>query len=471
MNVLCSVCRCYGNKGVAVLFCIGVYALSSLLVRNGRIVYPWGVVEADLYIVDGVVKAVGHGLRADGVEVVDASGKLVIPGVIDDHVHMREPGLEYKDDFTRGTLDALTGGVTTVLEMPNTLPPVDNAERLIEKRRLLEPKAYVDFSLYGVVHNSNVGEMEAMVKAGAVGFKIFLGPTTGNIPPPSTKSLYEAMARAVELDTVLAFHAEDWDLVRYFTERVRASGRNDPLAHLEARPPVCEELAIRRLAVLARYTGARIHIVHVTSCEAVEAIRDAMGMGVGISGETNPHYLLLDSRDYSRYGTLIKVNPPIREPRHRECLWKAIYDGVITVIGSDHAPHSTEEKNRDIWNAPGGFPGVATLLPLMIDQALRGKLDLTMIPRLLSENPAKLFKLYPRKGCLHPGCDGDLVVIDPSSETIIDREKLHTKHKLTPFHGWRLKGRIEYVVLRGNIIYRDGEIIDNPIGKFIRPVK
>lgn len=445
--------------------------MSNLLIKGGKLVFPWGIFEADMLIIDGKIASIGRGINVDGVEVVNANGKLVFPGAVDEHVHMREPGLEYKDDFRSGTLDALMGGITTVLEMPNTIPPVDTATRLIEKRKLLENKAYVDFGLYGVIHDNNIAEFVSLVKAGAIGFKIFMGPTTGNIPAPSTPTLYEVMIKASRAGIPLAFHAEDWDLVKYFTEKIKALGRKDPLAHLEARPPICEEIAIRRLATIAKHTGAHIHILHVTSCEAIEAIKEFQLKKVKITAETNPHYLLLDSGDYSKYGSLIKVNPPIREPRHKMCLWTAIIDSVITTIGSDHAPHSLEEKNRDIWSAPGGFPGTATLLPLMIDQALRGRIDITMIPSLLAENPARIYRIYPRKGCIHIGCDGDLVVVDPSREYIIDREKLHTKHKLTPFHGWKLKGRIDYVILRGNIVYSEGSIIDKPLGTFITPLK
>ena len=445
--------------------------MSNLLVKGGKLVFPWGIIEADILINNGTISIIGKEIKVNNVEVLNVNGKLVFPGAIDEHVHMREPGLEYKDDFKRGTLDALIGGVTTVLEMPNTIPPVDTANRLIEKRKLLESKAYVDFGLYGVIHDNNIIEFESLVKAGAIGFKIFMGPTTGNIPAPSTPTLYEAMVKASKTNIPLAFHAEDWSLVKYFTEKIKALGRKDPIAHMEARPPICEELAIRKLATIAKYTGAHIHIVHVTSCEAVEAIKEAQSKGIRITAETNPHYLLLDSRDYSKYGSLIKVNPPIREARHKDCLWRAIIDNVIMAIGSDHAPHSLEEKNRDIWSAPGGFPGVATLLPLMIDQALRGRIDITMIPSLLAENPARIYNIYPKKGCIHTGCDGDLVIIDPSKESIIDKEKLHTKHKLTPFHGWKLKGKIDYVILRGNIVYWEDNIIDKPLGTFINPLK
>ncbi len=444
--------------------------MPGLLIRNGLVIHPYSRCRCDLYVEDGVIRAIGKGLDVPAEERIDASGKIVLPGAVDEHVHMREPGLEYKDNFTNGTRDALMGGVTTVLEMPNTLPPVDSATRLLEKKSILEKKAYVDFGLYGVIHDKNLSEVEPMINAGTIGFKIFLGPTTGNIPSPSTPVIYEALSITAQRRIPVAFHAEDWEMVRYFTEKVKASGRSDPAAHMYARPPICEELAIRKLAVLAGHTGARILIVHMASCEALEALREARDKGIEIYGETNPHYLLLDSSDYEKYGNFMKVNPPIREAIHRECLWRGILEGVITNIGSDHAPHSIEEKQRNVWSAPGGFPGVTTLLPLMLDQALRDKISLERLVELLSTNPAKLFNLYPKKGCLHPGCDADIVIVDPGGETIIDKEKMHTRNKYTPFHGWRLKARIEYVILGGRIAYANGEIIGGPSGRSLQPL-
>ena len=445
--------------------------METLVIRGGRIVLPTGVIEADIVVEEGKIKAIGRNLEVLNAKVLDASGKLILPGVIDVHVHMREPGLEYKDDFANGTRDALQGGVTTVLEMPNTLPPVDTRERFLEKKKLLESKAYVDFGLYGVIHDGNIEEFEAMVNEGCIGFKIFLGPTTGNIPPPSQPVLYEALSKSGKYKVPLAFHAEEWDLVKYFTEKVKSSGRTDPLVHVDSRPPICEEIAIYRIGLMARETNAIVHIVHMSSCGAVDALKKLKNMGVNVTGETNPHYLLLDITDYKKYGPAMKVNPPVRGGRHKECLWKAVRDKVIDIIASDHAPHSVEEKTRNMWEASSGFPGAYTLLPLMLDAALRGLIPITYIPLLMSEKPAKRFHLYPRKGCLIPGCDADLVIIDPSREQVIDKNKMFCRNKITPFHGWRVKGVIEYTILRGNIVYENGVVTDKPLGVFLKPLR
>ncbi len=444
----------------------------NILIRGGTLVLPrHEPFRADIKILDGRVAAIGTSLSREGVdEVIDATGMYVLPGVVDEHVHMREPGLTYKDDFTHGTSGAAVAGVTTVLEMPNTKPPVESAPILRRKAELLSGKAYVDFGLYGVIHDANVHEFEDIVAEGAVGFKVFLGPTTGNIPPPDDGSLYEALTKSAKLDVPLAFHAENADLVKYFTQKVKASGRDDPAAHEAARPPICEEESISKLILLSKRTGGRVHIVHMAAKEGVELLRAARAEGLKVTGETCPHYLLLNSSDYLKYGTAIKVNPPIRGKEHQEALWKAVLDETISTLGSDHAPHAEHEKRGNVWECAAGFTGVQTFLPLMIHQALTGKLPLQKVPELMSEAPAKLFGIWPRKGTLSIGSDGDVVVVDPNGETVITKEWLRAKYPISPFIGWRLKGAVKYTILRGMVIAKDYELVTNkPLGKWVKP--
>ncbi|MGC8983329.1 MAG: allantoinase AllB [Desulfurococcaceae archaeon] len=444
--------------------------MSSVLVKNGIVITPSGAYKWDVKIVDGLIAEVGTDLSSSGVEeVIDASGCYVLPGVVDEHVHMREPGLEYKDDFEHGSKAAIKGGVTTVVEHPNTLPPADSAERLLSKAKLLESKAYVDFALLGVLHDANVHEFEDMLAAGAVGFKVFMGPTTGNIPPPSDKALYELLEKSGKTGTRIMFHAEDHSLVEYFTERARKLGE-DPSLHDEARPPLAEVYSIAKISVLAKHADGRVHIVHVSSRDALEAIKAAKRAGVDITSETCPHYLVLDKSDYAKYGALIKVNPPIRDSSHRRALLEAVASGFFEAIGSDHAPHAPHEKSGSIWEAASGMPGVQTLLPLVMDLALRGLIPLTRIPQLLSENPAKLLGLWPFKGAVMPGSSGDLVVFDPSGELEVTPEWLEYKHKLSPYLGWRLRGRVRHVILRGHVVVREGELTGIRAGRWVKGV-
>jgi dihydroorotase len=442
----------------------------NILVKNGFVLTSTGVYQFDVRIKEGLISEIGKELSLSGVdEVIDARGHYVLPGVIDEHVHMREPGLEYKDDFEHGSKAAIKGGVTTIIDHPNTLPPVDTPRRLVEKARLFNDSAYTDFALLGVLHDDNIHLFEDILKEGAVGFKIFMGPTTGNIPPPSDAALYEILTKSSKLNARVMFHAEDHALVTYFTEKVKSLGDSPPL-HREARPPLAEVYSIVKIATIAKYTGGKPHIVHVSSSDAVEAIKRAKEAGVNITAETCPHYLVLDEEDYVKHGSLVKVNPPIRGGVHRKILLEAVRSGFFDAIGSDHAPHSPEEKTKSIWEAAAGFGGVQTLLPIMLDLALRGYIPLTSIPRLLSENPAKLFKLWPFKGVILPGASGDLVIVNPAEEFTITPEWLEYKHKLSPFIGWKLKGRIKHVILRGHIVVHEGEITGVKAGRWVKPI-
>lgn len=443
--------------------------MTSILVRNGFVVTSTGIHQLDVRIEDGLITEIGRGLPASGVEeVIEARGHYVLPGVVDEHVHMREPGLEYKDDFEHGSKAAVKGGVTTVIEHPNTIPPVDTPSRLREKAEILKSKAYVDFALTGVLHDGNTHLFEDILAEGAVGFKVFMGPTTGNIPPPSDSSLYEILSKSAKYNTRIMFHAEDRALVVYFTEKARRLGEN-PILHRDARPPVAEVYSIAKIATIAKYTGGKPHIVHVSSIDALEAVLNARKIGVDITAETCPHYLVLGEEDYSKHGSLVKVNPPIRGGIHREKLLEAVAKGYFDAIGSDHAPHTPEEKSKSIWEASAGFAGVQTMLPLMLDLAIRGYIPLTNIPKLLSENPAKLFKLWPFKGSILPGASGDLVIVDPNTEFVVTPEWLEYKYKISPFTGWRLKGRVKHVLLRGSIVVRDGELTGVKTGVWLKP--
>ncbi|MCS7125426.1 MAG: allantoinase AllB [Aigarchaeota archaeon] len=442
----------------------------SLLVKNGKLVSSSGIRELDILIVDGVIEAIGRDLKYSGVEVLDAKGFLIFPGVVDEHVHMREPGLTYKEDFETGTTAAAVGGVTTVLEMPNTIPPVDSSSRLREKKEILKGKAYVDYGLYGVLHDSNIDEIEDMWFEGAIGFKVFMGPTTGDIPSPPDKIIIEALEKSCRNGFTLAFHAENYELVKYYSEKVKNSGRNDPLVHSDARPNICEEEAVSRILIYTKKTRGRALIVHMSTSESVKLLAKAKIRGVHVFGETCPQYLFMTSEDHLKYGSLVKINPPLRSRKDQKSLWNGIKNNILDCVASDHAPHTVEEKTKNIWEAASGFIGVETLFPLMLDAALRGVLPLEKIPLILSENPAKIFGIYPKKGSLSIGAEGDLVIVDPEGEHVIQAEKLHSKHKITPYDGWRLRGKIKYTILRGVKIVEEGEITSKKaLGRDIKP--
>ncbi|MCD6324528.1 MAG: dihydroorotase family protein, partial [Desulfurococcales archaeon] len=217
--------------------------------------------------------------------------------------------------------------------------------------------------------------------------------------------------------------------------------------------------------------GGKVLIVHIAAKEGVELVKEAKFHGLNVYGETCPHYLLLNTDDYAKYGTAIKVNPPIRSKEHQEALWRGVLDGTITNLGSDHAPHSAKEKEGNIWECSAGFTGVQTFLPLMLDQALKGRMPINKIPELMSENPAKLFNIWPKKGAIIVGSDGDFAIVDPNGETVIERDWIIAKYPITPYIGWRLKGRVKYTILRGMVIAKDGKLVQERKGEFFKPVR
>ncbi len=432
---------------------------------NGTIIGPSGRVRADILISDGRIKRIERALDAHDALIINAEGRYILPAAIDEHIHSREPGLTYKDDFTNATRAAAAGGVGTVVDMPNTIPPVDNASKLIDKMNLLSPKAYVDFGLYGNLNNSNVDEFEPMVKAGAMGFKVFMSQSTGNLPQPDEAHIYQIMERSAATGALITFHAEEGSLVEMFTERAR--GLTDPSAHMQARPSVCESMAIAKVCAIVSAAGGRAHIMHVSSAAGMRVLKAARALGINVGAEVTPHHLFLSSEDYPTLGNVMKVNPPIRTRADQDELWRGLLDGTISTVGSDHAPHTPKDKEGGIWEAASGFIGVQTTLPLLLDSALSGRISIELITRVAAENPARLLGLYPRKGCVEVGSDADLVIFDPRGETEIRPEMLLSRYPISPFIGRKLRGRLEMTMVRGMIVFRNGIINGPPAGKFL----
>ncbi|MGC9116909.1 MAG: dihydroorotase [Conexivisphaera sp.] len=439
--------------------------MGELLIRGGHLLTGQGVVEADVLVEDGRVAVVGRSLSAPGAEVLDATGMLVMPGAVDEHVHSREPGLTWKEDFSTMTRAAAAGGVTTVADMPNTSPPIDSAGRVAEKGREVAARAHVDYAVFAALTDSSAGDLEGIVRAGAIGLKAYMGPTTGGIGAPSDWSIVVALRFSRSTGVPIFFHAENGALVEGFSGELRRSGRSDPAAHSDARPPVAEEVEVARIARLAAAIGGRAHVAHLSSAGALEIVE---GSGGALGAEVCPHHLLFTVEDYASRGLLIKVNPPVRTAEHKEALWRGIRSGAISTMGSDHAPHAPEEKEGDVWGAASGIPGVQTLLPFAFDAALRGLMRLEDVPRLLSENPARVLGLYPRKGSLAPGADADVAVLDPRGSWRVREGDLLYKHpEVSPYIGMEFRGRVAYTVLRGEVIYRDGELVGGAVGRWV----
>jgi len=429
----------------------------DLLIRGGKLVSPDCIIDACVAIKDGVITAVGdEAAMPPARETLDATGMHVLPGVIDVHVHFRDPGYPHKEDFASGTAAAAFGGVTTVFDMPNTIPPTGTAEILTAKHRIAAEKAHVDFGLYGLLGEDTIAHVPAMVESGVVGFKLYMGNTFGKIPSPSTGAMLEAFEVVAPTGKRISLHAETNSIMERRETRLRSAGRTDTLAHIASRPSIVAVEAVSRAAILAEWTGARIHILHISSAEELRPLREAKARGVDITGETCPHYLMLSTADYATFAGVIRVNPPVREATNQEPLWRGLCDGTIDLIATDHAPHSPEEKTRnDIWTVDCGFPGVETQMPLMLSEANAGRFSICDYVRWSAANPAKTFGLFPSKGVIQPGSDADIAVLDLDREWTIDDAKLQSRSKITPWNGRRVKGLPVHTLVRGRFVMRD----------------
>jgi dihydroorotase len=436
----------------------------DLLIRNVTLVSPAGRREADIGIDDGrfVATDTVGGVEAIAAAAIDGTGLFALPGVIDEHVHFRQPGFEHKEDWLTGSRAAVMGGVTTVLDMPNTFPPTDTAEAAREKARVAEGRAYCDFGLLGRVGGSLDSLADLLGSGLVVGLKVFLGPTTGGLSAPTDDGLRRALELARAADLRVGFHAEDRSVIAAAESRLHAAGRNDPPAHLESRPLEAEVMAIDHACELLRETGARGHVFHLSSADGLAAVDRWRAAGVDLTCEVTPHHCLLGLDAYS--SGRARVNPPFRGEPHASALLAALVDGRIDCLASDHAPHTAAEKQRRaIWDVPSGFAGVETLLPLLLTHGVNaGRISLERLVQVTSEGPAKAWGLWPKKGQVVVGSDADLTLVDLRRNGVVRAAELHGKNNLSPFEGWPTVGAAVATIVRGRIVMRGGQLLGEP---------
>ena len=450
--------------------------MTELLFEGGTVYTPEGPRNVDVLVNDGVITRVEPNIDGGDAEVVDAAGMYVLPGAVDVHVHSRDPGFPEKEDFASLTEAAAAGGVTVVVDMPNTVPAVDSAGVLESKAALAHSKARVDFGLWGLIRSSTTSDdLEEMAAAGAAGFKAYLaysfsvsrkqvlyspGVDDPDLEAPADYGTLARLAPAVaRLGLPLAIHAED--------PTVLAAFRRPLLTYqdlLDARPPEAEAVAISAAAAVARDAGAHLHVAHLSSALGLQAAEDAMRIGTALTLETCPQFLLLSADDFDRVGAHMKMLPPIRLPADRAALVDPLRRGVITIISTDHAPHTDDEKSQPFADAPAGSPGVQTLY-LSSLQLARDMGDVWLAPRWVSEAPARLIGLEQSKGAIAPGFDADLVVVDPRAGTRVVPKEMRSRQK----HG-ALEGKeFDFAIVRA---YLRGESVDassRPRGRMVRP--
>lgn len=460
----------------------------DLGIENATIVTPEKSFAGSIYVQDGKIAAVcapGCGLTAK--ETIDASGKHVFPGFIDPHVHSRDGGATYKEDFYHSTRAAALGGICTVIEMPNAVPAVSDAERFHLQKANLESKAYVDFAMWGLcLGKLNNGSLQELNRLGVAGFKFFWGYAISRanyglvynyregdpsvIPPLGDGEIYTIFEEIEKTGKPLGIHAENASLIGELLRRVKPEEyRNEYEALLATRPSVCEETVVQTAISFSRATGARLHILHMSAKESVALLRKAKAEGLPVTGETCPHYLFLTNRDYDRVGTMMKGYPPVRRREDQDALWQGLLDGTIDSVGSDHAPHTAEEKTGSLFQIPSGMCGMETTVPLLLNAVNDKKLTENRLAGILSENTARLYGLYPQKGSLLPGTDADFTLVDFSREKTIRSAEMFSISKVSAFDGFQVRGLPVATIVRGRVLMADGKLTgDGSGGKFIR---
>jgi dihydroorotase (multifunctional complex type) len=393
---------------------------------------------------------------------------LVLPGLIDEHVHLRDEGRAYKEDFSSGTAAAAAGGFTTVLDMPNNDPVTMSVETLRNRMRTAERKILVDVGFYSEFPQKLL-ELQDLVSEGAVGFKLFMGSKVGGLNIDDDQDLQEAFEEVTKLKALVAVHAEDRALLAANEEKLKQEKKISTADFLRAHTEEVELKAIQRLLKLSEKTDLRVHFCHVSTMESLSAIAEAKKLGRKVTCEVTPNHLLLSSEDLKQYGQLAIMAPPLRNRTHVEALWKGLEEGSVDALGSDHAPHTQSEKSAaSIWDVKIGVPGLETTLPLIMTQVKKNRLTLPQVVRLLAEKPVAIYGLNDR-GRLEPGKKADLTMVDFKRKFKIDASKFKSKAKFSPYNGWDVQGKVVKTLVNGQLVFDEGEIVAKVgVGSIVR---
>lgn len=433
----------------------------DLLIQHGTTVTPNGIVTADIGVRGGKIVAIGDLKDAKAAEVFDATGLHVLPGVVDTQVHFREPGLEHKEDLSTGTAAAAMGGVVAIFEMPNTKPSTTTADEIRDKLKRAEGRAWTDHAFFLGAAADNVPHLAEWERIpGCAGIKIFMGSSTGSLLVADDETLAKVLAQGFRR---VAVHCEDE--ARLEERKPIAAEGAHPRVHHVWRDAETALRATKRLVGLAEAAKRRVHVLHVTTAEEMDFLAGHKDL---VTVETTPQHLTLAAPDcYEELGTYAQMNPPIREAHHREALWKAVNDGVVDVLGSDHAPHTREEKDKPYPQSPSGMTGVQTLVPIMLDHVNAGRLSLERFVDLTSAGPARIYNMAG-KGRVALGFDADFTIVDMKAERVITNQWIVSRCGWTPFDGKKVTGWPMATIVRGKVVMHDGQLIGAPVGKPVR---
>ncbi len=431
----------------------------DLVLANGTVVNQDGEGLRDVGVRNGLIAEIGGLSAAAAGERIDCKDLHVLPGVIDSQVHFREPGLVHKEDLETGSRSAVLGGVTAVFEMPNTDPTTTTAEALADKMRRARGRMYCDFAFWvGGTHEnvSAIPELERL--PGAAGIKVFMGSSTGRLLVADDEGVLAILKRITRR---AAFHSED---EARLTERQPLRVANDPSSHPMWRDEIAALRSTERLVRLAREARAQVHVLHVSTREEMEFLKQAKDVA---SCEATPHHLTLSADDYPRLGTRLQMNPPVRSAAHRTGIWRGLTQGVVDVIGSDHAPHTLEEKAKPYPESPSGMTGVQTLVPIMLDHVNAGRLTLQRLVDLTSAGPARIFRILG-KGRIAAGYDADFTIVDMKRSETIRNSWIASRAGWTPYDGKSVTGWPVGTIVRGRRVMWEGELGAPPSGEAVR---
>jgi dihydroorotase (multifunctional complex type) len=429
------------------------------VLTNAKAYLNGQIVDCSIAIEEGKIFKIGKETQMPNADQkTNLKNLLVLPGLMDEHVHLRDEGKAYKEDFQTGTAAAAAGGFTTVLDMPNNEPVTMSKETLRNRMAIAERKVLVNVGFYSEFPKKLV-EVKGIISEGAVGFKLFMGSQIGGLNIDDDQALHDAFKEVAEVKVPLAVHAEDKALLTKNEWSFKQAKKNSAAAFQEAHSETVELKAIERLLKISEQTDVRLHFCHVSTEEGLNAIVEAKKSGRKVTCEVTPNHLLLSTADLERYGQLLIMAPPIRSKNHVEALWKGLEAGWIDALGSDHAPHALSEKSASsVWDVKVGVPGLETTLPLILTLVKKNRLSLAQAVQLLAEKPAEIYGLNER-GRLEQGKNADLTVVDFNRKFKIEASKFKSKAKYSPYDGWEVQGKPVKTFVNGLLVFDEEEIV------------
>lgn len=429
------------------------------VLTNAKAYLNGQIVDCSIAIEESKIQKIGKETQMPSADQkTNLHNMLVLPGLIDEHVHLRDEGRAYKEDFLSGTAAAAAGGFTTVLDMPNNDPVTMSVQTLRNRMELAQRRTLVNVGLYSEFPK-NSKQIPEIVSEGAVAFKLFMGSQVGGLNIDDDEELQAALKAASDAKVPVAVHAEDKSLLNLNEEKLRIAKRNGLGAFQEAHSETVELKAIERLLKISAKTSVHLHFCHVSTSKGLDAIAEAKKLGRKVTCEVTPNHLLLSAADLQHYGSLVIMAPPLRNQEQVDSLWKGLEAGTIDTIGSDHAPHSLEEKMASsVWDVKVGVPGLETTLPLMLTQVKKNKLSFAQVVALLAEKPAEIYRLKDQ-GRLEQGKNADLTIVDFNAKYKIDASKFRSKAKFSSYNGWEVVGKPVKTIVGGKVVFDEGEIV------------